>query len=114
MSTSSAKTAASALARRRAVTASAVRGTERPASACHHIAAHPVTGTPEEMRRAFAALAPAGPTGRAVATGLTGLWIGAAPPAGVETLMATFAGTTQTVSLATDTEALLFEELSDG
>lgn len=34
-----------------------------------HIAAHPVRGTPEEMRAAFAALAPRGPAGRSVTLG---------------------------------------------
>lgn len=49
-----------------------------------------------------------------IAAGLAGLWIGAAPPAGVEGLAAELVGTTQTVTFLPETDVTLFEDPTDG
>ncbi|WP_386680472.1 dihydroorotate dehydrogenase [Loktanella sp. R86503] len=49
-----------------------------------------------------------------LAAGLTGLWVGVAPPTGVESLAATMIGTTQTVTFLPETDFSLFEDPSDG
>ncbi|MFZ3581511.1 hypothetical protein ACOI1H_04970 [Loktanella sp. DJP18] len=52
--------------------------------------------------------------GGVVAAGLTGLWVGVAPPASIEGFAATLIGTTQTVTFLPETDLTLFEESSDG
>ncbi len=52
--------------------------------------------------------------GGVVAAGLTGLWVGVAPPASVEGFAATLIGTTQAVTFLPETDLTLFEESSDG
>jgi hypothetical protein len=49
-----------------------------------------------------------------LAAGLTGLWVGVAPPAGVESLAATMIGTTQSVTFLPETDLTLFEDPTDG
>ena len=50
-----------------------------------------------------------------LAAGVTGLWVGVAPPAGVEDLAANFLGTTQSVTFLPDTTDLIWiEEPTDG
>lgn len=52
--------------------------------------------------------------GGVVAAGLTGVWVGVAPPAGIEEFTATFLGTSQTVAFLPETDLTLFEEPIDG
>ena len=52
--------------------------------------------------------------GGVMAAGLTGLWLGIAPPSGVESLTASLIGTTQIVIFLPDADLSLFEDLSDG
>lgn len=52
--------------------------------------------------------------GGVIAAGLTGLWVGVAPPSGIEALAAGLIGTTQTVTFLPDTDMSLFEDPSDG
>ena len=49
-----------------------------------------------------------------LAAGLSGLWIGVAPPAGVEGLAAVLVGTTQSVTFLPETDLTLFEDPTDG
>ena len=52
--------------------------------------------------------------GGVIAAGLTGLWVGVAPPAAIESLAADVIGTTQAVTFLPDADLSLFEEASDG
>ena len=52
--------------------------------------------------------------GGVLAAGLAGLWIGMAPPAGVESLAANLFGTTETVTFLPEPDLTFLEEPSDG
>ena len=52
--------------------------------------------------------------GGVLAAGLAGLWVGMAPPAGVESLVADLFGTTQAVTFLPEPDLSFLEDSSDG
>jgi hypothetical protein len=54
------------------------------------------------------------PLGGMVAAGLAGLWVGIAPPAGIEGLAARMIGTTQSVIFLPEADLSFLEEPTDG
>jgi hypothetical protein len=54
------------------------------------------------------------PLGGMVAAGLAGLWVGLAPPAGIEGLAARMIGTNQSVILLPEADLSFLEEPTDG
>lgn len=71
----------------------------------------PVQPRPSLLNRALDALGGWPAMGGVVAAGVGGLWIGIAPPAGIEDWAASLVGTTQEVSLFMDIEDMALEAI---